>query len=349
MESNTRNQKLKKDILFICKKRKLYGQETSNLHSSGLFNSVKFIAEMLNANHINTEVVEVIDNNDIDREVTRVNPKVVIIEALWVVPEKFDILKKLHPNVKWIVRLHSEIPFLANEGIAMEWISKYIYNDIYVASNSRNLFNTLKPLSDKILYLPNYYPVKKNGTVVNNYVDGVIDIGCFGAIRPLKNHLIQAVSAIKFADIIGKKLYFHINATRVEQSGESILKNLRNLFKHSRHELVEHKWYEHNVFLCHLSWMDISMQCSFSETFNIVTADAVNLNVPVVVSKEIKWVNWLSKTSTTSVFWQTVSLLFVYYTRGLGLQKLNKINLKLFSRKSKKLWKEKMNELVYWD
>ena len=33
------------------------------------------------------------------------------------------------------------------------------------------------------------------------------------------------------------------------------------------------------------------MQVSLTETFNIVTADAVFMNVPVVVSNEINWVS----------------------------------------------------------
>jgi hypothetical protein len=36
--------------------------------------------------------------------------------------------------------------------------------------------------------------------------------------------------------------------------------------------------------------MDLGMQVSFSETFNIVTADMVALGIPVVVSDEIEWV-----------------------------------------------------------
>jgi hypothetical protein len=77
---------------------------------------------MLVANGVDSTIIEVIDNNGIDREVTKYKPTHVIIEALWVIPSKFEILTKLHPNVKWIIRLHSEIPFLANEGIAMEWM-----------------------------------------------------------------------------------------------------------------------------------------------------------------------------------------------------------------------------------
>ena len=54
----------------------------------------------------------------------------------------------------------------------------------------------------------------------------------------------------------------------------------------------------HEDFTNLISTMDISMQVSFNETYNIVSADAVNNLVPVVVSDEIKWVLGLFKTST---------------------------------------------------
>ena len=55
----------------------------------------------------------------------------------WLV-SKFEVLQKLHPNVKWIVRLHSEIPFIANEGIAMDWIYEYQkYDNVFVSLNSK--------------------------------------------------------------------------------------------------------------------------------------------------------------------------------------------------------------------
>ena len=118
----------------------------------------------------------------------------------------------------------------------------------------------------------------------NNKKD-TINIAVFGAIRPLKNHLIQAISAIQFANEEGLKLYFHINGTRIENNGDPVLKNLRELFEgQEKHELVEHCWMEHDKFVELLQSMDICMQVSFSETYNIVTADAVNGLVPVVVS-----------------------------------------------------------------
>ena len=114
-------------VLFILKRRSDYNAiEHSNIKlSTGLYNSAEYMNTMLNESGIESHIVVVVDNNCIDREVTKYNPTHVVIEALWVVPDKFEVLHKLHPKVNWIIRLHSEIPFIANEGMAIDWLFKY--------------------------------------------------------------------------------------------------------------------------------------------------------------------------------------------------------------------------------
>ena len=76
----------------------------------------------------------------------------------------------------------------------------------------------------------------------------IINVSCFGALRPLKNQLSQALAAIQFADSQDYRLRFHINATRVEQQGQNILKNLRGVFGSLKsHQLIEHPWMDHEV------------------------------------------------------------------------------------------------------
>jgi len=60
--------------------------------------------------------------------------------------------------------------------------------------------------------------------------------------------------------------------------------------------LVEHGWLPHDQFLKLIASMDVLLQVSFSETFNIVAADAVVQNVPIVVSDEIFWASTFAKT-----------------------------------------------------
>jgi hypothetical protein len=133
------------------------------------------------------------------------------------------------------------------------------------------------------------------------FIGDTLDIGCFGAVRLLKNHLVQAIAAYKYAQNIGKKLRFHINSGRIEAAGDNPLKNLRGFF-HDLHdaELVEHPWQGHSEFMRLLRDMNILLQISFSETFNIVTADAVVMGVPTLTSDEVPFIRSKTADPTSS-------------------------------------------------
>jgi hypothetical protein len=298
-------------VLFILKRREDFNAKVHS-HvgvSTGLYNSASFVDKMLVQAGVESKMVVVTDNNDIDREVTQYRPTHVIIEALWVVPSKFAILQKLHPSVKWIIRLHSEMPFMAGEGIAMDWLGDYTaFENIIIGVNAPRMMDAVKlylstkngwddkTASERIIYLPNYYPKDYKSKQLDTSKD-TIDIGCFGAVRLLKNHLMQAYGALQFARDIGKKLRFHINVGRIEMQGDPVAHNLVGLFKQlidTDHELINHQWAPREEFLETCATMDIGVQVSFTETFNIVGADLVSQGVPFVGSMEIPW---------SSVYW----------------------------------------------
>jgi hypothetical protein len=328
-------------ILFITKKGQKYSEEYGYTHcSSGLKNSARFVVDMLRANGVDAKLVDVIDNNDIDREVFKFKPDIVIIEALWVIPEKFSILKKLHPKVKWVVRIHSEVPFLATEGIAIKWIIEYLRKNVFVAFNSlRAQFEFMElTKSDKIIYLPNFFPthdVKKNKKRTS---DHILNVGCFGAIRPMKNQLMQALAAIRYAELHDKFLVFHINASRVEQNGEPVLENIRALFKYTPNTfLVEHSWLNQKNFHDLLQTMDLNMCVSLSETFCIVAAESVALNVPLVCSEEVHWANKISKADPTSMN-SIVNRIEAVLNNKMYANFINKYNLNKYDKKSINTW-----------
>lgn len=295
-------------ILFILKRREDYNPVKHNPKglSTGLYNSAMFMVDMLLNGGVDTEIEVAVDNNCIDRLVTKHRPTHVIIEALWVVPDKFYVLSKLHPNVKWIVRLHSEMPFIAGEGMAMDWIGDYFdCSNVILGINAPRILTEIKEyaktkqgwndeiVNSKIVYLPNFYPTDYK---IKNYQSNKywVDVACFGAVRPLKNHLLQAHAAIKFANKINRQLRFHINGGRIEGKGDTVMSNLRSMFEHLSdcgHQLVIHEWAPREEFLKICANMDIGLQCSFSETFNIVSADLISQGVPVVGSKEIPWMS----------------------------------------------------------
>lgn len=300
---NSHINKKQPSVLFILKKRSQnWGGTDSYVHKpSGLFNSANFVNHMLKANGFRSDIVEVIDNNSIDKAVFDFNPDIVIIEAIWVTPAKMNELVKLHHHKhrKWIIRNHSELPFLATEGISLQWLLEYSnIPNVYISNNSPIANGEITLLarihtdvpSERVVFLPNYIPTEEHIPVKHHEHKHHIDISCFGAVRPLKNHVEQAIAAIKYAKHQGKPLRFHINATRLEGKGEPVLKTLRAIFESTyNYELIEHGWLDREEFLKLCSTMDVGLQVSYTETFNIVSADHVLVGVPCIVSDEIPW------------------------------------------------------------
>jgi len=284
--------------LFIIKR--FYDYQGKNQISNGLRTSALFVVEMLLAEGNRAKMVEAIDGNSIDALVSQNNPTKVVLEAIWVTPTKMAELQKLHPSVQWTVRIHSEVPFLAAEGNAISWIASYLQQGIEVAFNSAETARDFQ-IMGKTSYLPNYYPLRKPRTIKPSSVQ--LDVGCFGAIRPLKNQLIQAFAAIQYAKDKGKVLFFHMNGTRIEQDGNNNLKNIVALFDSlgEQFNLVLHPWAEHEDFLELIASMDMCLQVSYSESFNITSADAASMGVPLVGSEAIAWLPERSQADVNSV------------------------------------------------
>lgn len=348
-------------VLFICKiSDYLFGSEyTDHRRISGLRNSARYCVNVLMNAGIEAQLVVVRDNNDIDREVTKFKPTHVIIEAVWVVPSKFDILQKLHPDVKWIIRYHSELPFLSGEGPALDWAIEYVkYKNVYISGNSRTLNRDLVDIVksshnhlyiEKVIYLPNCYQFetymrqpKVDLSQINPKIKkwNSADIACFGAIRPLKNQLLQAAAAIEFGEIKGLDINFHMNGDRIEQNGQPILRNIQKLFEHSpRHKLILHPWLPHDKFLGVLASMDLGLQVSFSETFNIVAADMVSVGLPIVVSPDIYWASNLFKVAPTDKAKIIDKMLFAWNSSRFKLQTLNRCKLIKHMDHASKTWR----------
>ena len=307
----------KTKILILLKKH----NDSAGIFKSkaGLSNSANFLKKILEKKlHVDCELKVCTDANQIDREIYLFRPDICIIEAIWVPPYKMHELVKLWPKVSFVIRVHSKIPFLANEGIAIEWIKEYDKTkNTIVSFNNEQTNEDFNNIGINSVYLPNLYPQLSNFTYFEYFLQSIkekfckwfgcgenktiINIGCFGAIRPLKNQLSQAFAAISYADKHNKILHFHINGTRVEQRGESVLKNLKELFKGTRHQLVEHKWLDHKDFLHVVKKMDMGLQVSYTESFNIVTADFVHCEKPIIVGYDTEWIADCSKANPNNI------------------------------------------------
>jgi hypothetical protein len=338
--------KREKKILFLLKER-FYG---SSILSYGLINSATYVANFLDNNFYNCRISTVIDANHIDKEIHSFKPDVVIIEALWVPGGKLKELMELkrYKHIHWIIRVHSDMGFLASETMGIKNINDYI--DLYkhnltIAVNSYQFHNYLSTaLNYKIDYLPNIVDVHKKEN--NEHAErDVINIGCLGALRLLKNQCFQALCSIKAAQILGKQLNFHITKDSGEHKKDNpVLKNLAELFKNTNHKLVVHDWMPNDKFQELIQKMDIGIQLSYTESFNIVCAEFINNHRLIVASDSVSWLPDALKTSDVDYDMATEKIISIYHHRHDPILKFSARNhLRQFNLESEQMWLNFLN------
>jgi hypothetical protein len=150
-------------FLFLTKEIVEYGQEGV---PHGLINSVKFIIKKLEQLNILSNHISITDNSLIDSHIAQHKPENVIIEALWLSPHEIHELSLKHPNVNFIVRLHSDTPFLASETDCVSYIRGYLRykhrgSKISIASNDESLVDSFRGIFGKhsIEYMPDIYDI----------------------------------------------------------------------------------------------------------------------------------------------------------------------------------------------
>ncbi|MGA2436350.1 MAG: hypothetical protein ABSG25_13820, partial [Bryobacteraceae bacterium] len=135
----------------------------------------------------------------------------------------------------------------------------------------------------------------------------------------------------------------YINGSRTEQKGGAVLQNIRELFANTKHNLIEIGWLNHDDFVAYIKeHIDIGLQVSFTETFNLVAADFVQSDIPIIVSEEVKFIDDNFKVNMTSVDDIVNKIKFVYYSKYYNNQYLNFIKLQEFMTTVKTAWKNFM-------
>ena len=228
-------------------------------------------------------------------------PKAVIFEAMSFSYLTLIETKRMFPDVDIFVHMHSKFPFLGQEHSPVYFVEQCVENGIGVIFNHRDMLNTL-PLPGCI-YLPNVYsPVySPDNSIKLSHGNNNLHVGCHGSLRHMKNHIVQAAAACRYAKRIGKQLYFHVNTTRNDGELAAIQSNLTRVLKLNGGNIVHTPWLDHNKFLEYIAKLDIGMQVSLCETFNLVAADYVHAGIPIVVSPEIEWASDQSKFYGTDV------------------------------------------------
>jgi hypothetical protein len=332
-------------ILFILKERPYYTNNT-NIKSYGLINSSLHLAMYLEDLGYHVNVVTVVDANGIDKVLFQYKPDMAIIEALWVPADKIKELMEIprYKKIEFVIRVHSDIGFLSAETLSLTYINDYIglhKKKLTIAPNHKSFTEYLaNALKHELVYLPNVIHETEYERWNHHDNNHIINVGCFGALRLLKNQPYQALCAIKAADILEKILHFHITAdVHKDTTLNPVVKNLEELFKNSPHKLIKHDWKENDDFIELIEKMDLGLQLSYTESFNIVTADFINCNIPIIVGEAIWWMPDILKTSTIDYEKSVKKIISVYKNKDSNfLRLLMKRSLSRYNKDAKKVW-----------
>lgn len=197
----------------------------------------------------------------------------------------------------FLVRSHSQIGFLQVEPSAIQLLRELLileenFLNLTVAANSvelKHFFETA--YGGHTLYLPNLYDLERvHRRRSREHDHRLLRVGSFGALRLLKNHTTAAAAALMLARKRDCDLEFSVSVENDTMGGGAVLDALRKMFNGLRWaRLVEQPWQDWASFRRTVGGMDLCLQVSMTETFNVTTADAVAEGVPSVVSPTIEW------------------------------------------------------------
>jgi glycosyltransferase involved in cell wall biosynthesis len=232
-----------------------------------------------------------------------------VISAPWILTANLATLASQNPDLEIAVVSHSNIGFLQADPRAIELLRQGSELEqgcpnFHVAANSQR-FQTWwqSTYGTAMTLLPNMYPVGPARTRAM-WQRGTLRLGCFCAIRPYKNVLTAAAAALEVGQRLRvTDLEFWISGGRHENGGQTIVAAIQQMYLNMpRAKVVEQSWQSWPQFLTTVGSMDLLLQPSYTEGFNMVTADGIAQGVASVVSDAIAWAprNWQAATDAAS-------------------------------------------------
>jgi len=228
----------------------------------------------------------------------------VVISAAWLPVLDLGHLVIRFPQIEFAVNIHSNVGFLQADANGVKLLGAYVHLqkellNFRVSGNSQEFVDWLtEAYSVEAEYLPNLYNL--DSTTQQNrplYNGGAVRIGAFGACRPTKNFLTAAAAAVAISKELRVPVEFWMNGGRPDGGG-AIERAIQALVLHQPNvELKILNWAAWPDFLDVIECLHLMMQVSYTESFNMVTADGISKGVPSVVSDAIGWVpsRWIAR------------------------------------------------------
>lgn len=247
----------------------------------------------------NAKALAVVDGYDLwNRIFSQPDTTHVVMLAPYMHTAFTESLVKRFPKVMFALTCHSNVGFLQADRCAVKWLreglelSQRVLN-FQVAGNCQKLCEWVYgAYGINCLWLPNLYYLEPNYQLRKRemYASATLRLGIFGATRVQKNLMSAAAAALMMArQVKAAKTEIWISSGRIE-GGAGVVASIHEML-HSIPgvELVEAGWYDWPDFRKLVRKMHLLLQPSYTESFNMVTADGVAEGVPSVVSPAIDW------------------------------------------------------------
>lgn len=220
----------------------------------------------------------------------------VIISAPWIPAVELHALANDFSETHFAVNCHSNVGFLQADRNGVKLMRETMElemgtHNVHLAGNSRRFCEWVQSaFRAPCCYLPNLYCLCSLPVIRKPFCDGTLRVGVFGATRPLKNLMSAAGAALEISRILRVPLELWLSAGRAEGGGETILGAVREMLNGLPGvELKMNGWQSWPGFRKTVAHMHLLLQPSYTESFNMVTADGVAEGVASVVSDAIDW------------------------------------------------------------
>lgn len=248
----------------------------------------------------------------LEEELTKNDPVThAVIGAPYIPVAWMQRLCQRFPKIIFAVVSHSNVGFLQAESAAIRLMRgnsdlQMEEFNFHAAGNCHRLVEDFDVTYGRSLtYLPNMYDLSSVHLppCPRTFTGGPLRIGSFGALRVQKNFTCAAWAAMAIARHFRVPLEFYINTGRDDNNGR-VVYNAVKASTESVHNvsLVEAGWESPMAFRKLVQTMHLLIQPSYSETFSMVTADAIAEGTPVVVSDAIDWAPsyWVAQTDSVA-------------------------------------------------
>ncbi|MBV8810118.1 MAG: glycosyltransferase [Acidobacteriaceae bacterium] len=267
-----------------------------NISHIGLGVAAMNTTKVLRSAGIRSDVWPILSAADLRARLQSLPAEHVIISAPWIPAAELQSLAGEFTDTHFAVNCHSNVGFLQADRNGVKLLRETIEvemgtHNVHVAGNTRRFCEWVRSAFGlPCAYLPNLYYLDARPNPHRPFAGGTLRIGAFGATRPLKNLMSAAGAAVEIARNFRASLELWLSAGRAEGGGEGILAAVKEMLNGLPNvTLIMNGWQSWPKFRQTVGHMHLLLQPSYTESFNMVTADGVAEGIPSVVSKAIDW------------------------------------------------------------